>query len=248
MRWSFLLLMSCTASAAEPDGPGERYRYSPASRDGIGKFYQGREISHVMGHLGAGWLERESRVKEEAPEKLIEALPLAPDSVVADIGAGTGYFSFRISPRVPKGMVYAVDIQPEMIGKLRSTASKRGIRNVKPILSTESNPRLPPGAVDLALMVDAYHEFAYPYEMMTELFRALKPGGRAVLVEYRGEDPTIAIKPLHKMTEAQAIKEMQLIGFHHEKTLSVLPVQHILVFRKPQSPTSTKGAQKKGLP
>ncbi|MEM6532273.1 MAG: class I SAM-dependent methyltransferase [Myxococcota bacterium] len=240
MGWLLLVVLTGADGSKAPD---TRYEFGRASRDGIGKFYQGREISHVMGHLGAGWLERDSRLREEAPDTLVNTLPLSEDSVVADIGAGTGYFSFRIAPRVPKGLVYAVDIQPQMISKLRATAAKRGVPNVKPILSIETNPRLPARSVDVALLVDAYHEFAYPYEMMTALYDAMKPGGRAILVEYRGEDPSIAIKPLHKMTEAQAIKEMMLVGFTHEKTLRTLPVQHILFFQKPQTPASTKGAQ-----
>ncbi len=220
-------------SSAPKDAPEAGYRYGQASRDGIGKFYEGREISHVMGHLGASWLERSSREREERPKQMLEALDLEADDVVADIGAGTGYFSFRIAKHVAKGRVLAVDIQPEMLAKLRAKAKSTDTKNLEPIRGSVTDPNLPEGEVDLALMVDAYHEFSHPFEMMRALHRAMKPGGRVVLVEYRGEDPSIMIKPLHKMTEAQAKKELAKVGFKHKKTLEVLPIQHILVFEKP---------------
>lgn len=216
------------------DAPKAGYRYGTPSRDGIGKFYEGREISHVMGHLGASWLERDSREREERPAVLVQALGLEPDDVVADIGAGTGYFSFRIARVVPQGRVLAVDVQPEMLTKLRTRAQASGVDNVEPVQGSITDPNLPANTVDLALMVDAYHEFSHPYEMMGSLYRAMKPGGRVVLVEYRGEDPAIPIKRLHKMTEAQAKKELAKVGFAHVKTSEVLPIQHILVFEKPR--------------
>ncbi|MFM7427011.1 MAG: class I SAM-dependent methyltransferase [Elainella sp.] len=207
----------------------QRSRHNP---DGIGKFYLGREIAQVMGHQGAAWLERPSRELEEQPNAAIAALELQPTDVVADLGAGTGYFSLRISPLVPEGRVYAVDVQPEMIELLTFLQQEAGLENIVPVLGSETDPHLPPETLDLALMVDAYHEFAYPYEMMQGLVQALKPGGRVVLLEYRGENPFILIKGLHKMTQRQVRKEMQAVGLVWQETKSLLPQQHLMVFRK----------------
>lgn len=204
--------------------------------DGIGKFYLGREIAQVMGHEGAGWLERPERATQEQPAKLIAALPLRPGAVVADIGAGTGYYTFRIAPLVgargATGQVYAVDIQPEMLDFLRAKAARLHVTNVTPVLGTLTDPNLPAGAVDLALLVDVYHEFSEPYEMMQGIKQALKPGGLVFLVEYRAEDARVPIKPLHKMTVAQARKEIEAAGLKWKSTIESLPWQHIIVFRK----------------
>ncbi|MBW4489238.1 MAG: class I SAM-dependent methyltransferase [Trichocoleus desertorum ATA4-8-CV12] len=200
--------------------------------DGIGKIYMGREIAQVMGHQGAAWLERSSRSWEEQPQRVVEALDLQPADVVADIGAGTGYFSFRLSRLVPDGKVLAVDVQPEMIDILNFLKQENQATNVEPVLSTVQDPHLPTVSVDLALMVDAYHEFEYPQEMMTALVQALKPGGRVVLVEYRGENPLILIKGLHKMTQRQVKKEMQAVGLVWQETKNLLPQQHLMIFRK----------------
>ena len=200
--------------------------------DGIGKFYMGREIAEVMGHQGAGWLERPTRSLEEQPDAVIAALNLQPTDVVADIGAGTGYFSFRLSEKVPQGKVYAVDIQPEMLDILTFFKEESGADNVEPILGSETDPNLPPESIDLALMVDAYHEFAYPREMMESIVRSLKPDGRIVLLEYRGENPFIPIKGIHKMTQHQARKEMQAIGLVWKETQESLPQQHLMIFQK----------------
>lgn len=220
------------AVAADADA---RYQFGRASRDGIGKFYLGREISHVMGHLGASWLERPAREQEERTDLLIENLPLEADSVVADIGAGTGYFSFPIARRVPDGKVIAVDIQQEMLDIIKSRQADGAASNVETILGTENDIRLPDESVDLILIVDAYHEFSEPYDMGTSMARALKPGGRLVLIEYRAEDRSVPIKPLHKMTEEQAIREMAEVGLEWVRTDDVLPQQHFLVFRRPES-------------
>jgi ubiquinone/menaquinone biosynthesis C-methylase UbiE len=226
------LLALLTAAPALAD-TAPHYETRPPSRDGIGKVYMGREISHVMGHLGARWLERPDRAREELPERVVAEMALAPDAEVADIGAGTGYFSFRIARQVPDGRVYAVDIQPEMLDIMRARIEARGIDNVRLVQGTEDDPRLPPAAIDAVLLVDAYHEFAYPREMMEGIVRALRPGGRVFLVEYRGEDPAIPIKPLHKMTEAQARREMAAVGLRHVETRDFLPTQHFMVFEKP---------------
>jgi SAM-dependent methyltransferase len=209
------------------------YSYGAASRDGIGKFYMGREISQVMGHLGAGWLERPAREVEERTDRLLKNLPLRSEYVVADIGAGTGYFSLPIARRVSRGRVLAVDIQQEMLDMLTERSRKAGLDNIEPILGAVDDPRLPESQVDLVLMVDAYHEFSHPREMMHGIIRGLKPGGRVVLIEYRAEDPEVPIKPLHKMTEAQAIKEMEVIGLRWVETRGFLPQQHFMVFKKP---------------
>ncbi|QJD76998.1 class I SAM-dependent methyltransferase [Spirosoma rhododendri] len=208
------------------------YQYQDASRDGTGKFYKGREIAQVMGHLGASWLERPEREQEERTDLLLKALQLKPTDVVADIGAGTGFFSFLMAPKVSQGRVLAVDIQPEMIEYLNEGRAKRKATNVQPILGTESNPKLPSNSIDLAIMIDAYHEFSYPREMMQHLADALKPGGRIVLVEYRAEDPAVPIKPLHKLSIAQASNELKAVGLRLLKTDERLPQQHILFFGK----------------
>ena len=236
-----LLALSLALPACAKESPGaapsppaaDGYTLTEASPDGIGKVYQGREISFVMGHQGAGWLERPTREAEERTDLLLDNLPLKADDVVADIGAGTGYFSLPIAARVPQGRVLAVDIQQEMLDIVAGRAKSAGIANVEPVLATETDPRLPPGTVDLVLLVDAYHEFSHPREVMTGIVRGLKKGGRVVLIEYRGEDPAVPILELHKMTQAQARKEMTAVGLEWVETKDVLPQQHFMVFRKP---------------
>lgn len=226
-------LSAPTAIATAPATTSDAaYQQKAPSRDGIGKVYMGREIAQVMGHLGAGWLERPSREREEQPQTLITALNLKPTDVVADIGAGTGYFSFRLSPLVPQGKVLAVDIQPEMLEIVNAIKQEKKVTNVETVLGSITNPNLKDGSIDLALMVDAYHEFDHPREMMTAIAQALKPSGRAVLVEYRGENPLIPIKALHKMTQRQVRKEMATVGLTWLETKESLPQQHILIFRK----------------
>ncbi len=204
--------------------------------DGTGKVYMGRPIAKVMGYEGLYWLERPQRQDEERPEQVIEALDLQPTDVVADIGAGSGYFSARISSRVPQGKVLAVDVQPEMIEFLEQRIEEERIPNLEPILSELDDPHLPPESADLALMVDAYHEFAYPREMMQGIIKGLRPGGRVVLVEYKKENPLIPIKGLHKMTQVQARREMEAVGLEWLEAKSVLSQQHVLVFQKPDQP------------
>jgi len=210
------------------------YTTTRPSPDGIGKVYMGREIARVMSHEGADWLERPGREREEAPSNAIALMDLKPDDVVADIGAGTGYFAFRIAKLVPRGKVYAEDIEQAMIDDLKATIRKDGIKNVQPVLGTDEDPKLPENGVDVVLMVDAYHEFDHPREMMAAIVKSLKPGGRVIDLEYRGEDPDVPIKPHHKMTQAQAKKEMAAVGLEHVKTIEDLPQQHFMVFRKPQ--------------
>ncbi|WP_324676442.1 class I SAM-dependent methyltransferase [Hymenobacter sp. GOD-10R] len=209
------------------------YELRPATDpNGISKYYHGRQIAHVMGHEGAGWLERSDRGEEEGTAALLHELDLKPTDVVADIGAGTGYFSFRISPLVPKGKVLAVDIQPEMISALQENKARNKAKNVEPVLGTTKDPNLPAGTVDVVLIVDAYHEFDHPREMMRAIKNSLTPTGRVVLAEYRAEDPDVPIKRIHKMSIEQARKEMDSIGLEFDKNVEVLPQQHLLFFRK----------------
>lgn len=193
----------------------------------------GREIAKVMSYHGAGWLERPERRDEEQPERVLAELDLKPGMVVADVGAGSGYYSSRMAERVgPKGTVYAVDVQPEMLDILRLQMKQRRVANVEPILGTETDPRLPAGTLDLAIMVDVYHELAYPYEMLAAIVKALKPGGRVVFVEFRGNDPAVPIKAVHTMTEVQVRKEAAAQSLEWVKTVGGLPWQHLIVFRR----------------
>ena len=206
---SVALLLSHTINAKNVQRPVSTiYKKATPSRDGIGKFYMGREISRVMGHQGAEWLERPEREHEEMPTLLVELLKLKEGDAVADIGVGTGYIARRISPKIGEtGTIYGVDIQQEMLDLLAEKMSEEGITNVKGVLGTITDPKLPPESVDLAIMVDVYHEFSHPYEMMQNICRGLKTGGRVVFVEYRAEDRSVPIKRLHKMSELQVIKE-----------------------------------------
>ena len=222
------------AASAAPVAPAKpAYGTCTPSPDGIGKTWMGREISHVMGHPGIGWLERDDREKEEAPSKAIALLELAPDAVLADIGAGSGYYSFRIAPKLPRGKVVAVDIQPEMLEFLKKESARLKIPNVQPHLGAIDDVKLPADSLDAALMVDAYHEFDHPVEMLASLRLALKPRGRIYLLEYRAEDPKVPIKPHHKMSEAQVRKEFEAAGFRFVVNKPDLPWQHLLIFEKP---------------
>lgn len=248
-RITFVLVFTCCvvgAACAQPEKTSQDvkarelaseeaspYKTGRPSRDGIGKFYMGREISRVMGYRGASWLERPEREVEEATDVLIRELPLTDSSYVADIGAGTGYFSFRVAARIPQGRVFAVDIQQEMLDIITRRKTQTGILNIEPVRGNEQSPNLETGSIDLVLMVDVYHEFALPYEMMTAIVEALKPGGIVALVEYRAEDPAVPIKPLHKMTEKQARAEMEAVGLRWVETRGNLPQQHLLIFHKP---------------
>jgi SAM-dependent methyltransferase len=217
----------CLAAAAF-DG----YAVTAPSADGIDKTYMGRQIARVMGHEGAQWLERPSRETEEGAGKLVPLLGLRPTDAIADIGAGTGYFSFRMSAAVPRGTVYAEDLQPEMLAIIKARQAKGEGSNIVTVLGDIADPKLPAHSLDLILMVDAYHEFSFPREMGLAMVRGLKPGGRIALVEYRGEDPSVPIKDLHKMTEAQAKKEMSALGLTWQSTDETLPWQHLMFFRR----------------
>ncbi|MEO0474245.1 MAG: class I SAM-dependent methyltransferase [Bacteroidota bacterium] len=210
------------------------YSSGKQSYDGIGKYYMGREISQVMGHLGVSWLERPERDREEKTSLLLDNMELQAGEVVADIGAGSGYFTFRMAPKLSDGKVLAVDIQQEMLDIMAEKAKQQGISNVELIKGTEKDPRLPQGVVDKVLLVDVYHEFSYPREMMEAIVSSLSADGKVFLIEYRKEDPNVPIKPHHKMSEAQAVKEMAAVGLQLLENRTVLPRQHLMIFGKKQ--------------
>ncbi|WP_210519654.1 class I SAM-dependent methyltransferase [Hymenobacter terricola] len=241
-------MLSCTQLPAEtrPSASTERRMQAvvladtsgyemapPRDPNGIGTYYLGRQIAHVMGHEGANWLERSGRRQEEGTDLLLKELKLKPTDVVADIGAGTGFFSFQLAKKVPKGEVLAVDIQPEMIAALQENKRKLKMPNVRPVLGTTTNPALPADSVDVVLIVDAYHEFDHPREMGRAIRRALRPStGRLALVEYRAEDASVPIKRIHKMSVAQARKEMAAVGLVLTDSIETLPQQHLLLFKR----------------
>ncbi len=242
-----LLWMPMFLRADEPAKPGElRYEIrKDHDPNGIGKFYMGREIAHVMGFgpggQGAEWLERTEREREEKLSLLVRSLDLKPGMVVADIGAGSGVISLLMAERIlPDGKVLAVDVQQEMLDRLRERTKKLKITNVEPIKGTQKTTALKPESVDLAIMVDVYHELEFPYEMMLDISKSLKPGGRVAFVEYRKEDADVPIKLVHKMTEAQVKKEISQpeFGLKWTKTIGVLPWQHIVLFEKTKAEAS----------
>jgi precorrin-6B methylase 2 len=228
----FTLLLAANLTLAQQAIP-PGYISIPASTDGIGKRYMDREISGVMGWQGASWLERDKREREERTDLLLEALALQPGIVVADIGAGTGYLSRRMAPLVmPGGKIIALDLQPEMVNFLQTGVKRSGLSQIEVRLSSVDDIKLPKNSIDMAIMVDVYHELAYPYEVMSSIMQALKPRGRIVFVEYKAEDARVPIKPLHKMSEAQIKREAGIFSLEWERTVSTLPWQHVVVFRK----------------
>lgn len=210
--------------------PAGSYGECDPTPDGIGKTYCGREIAHYMTHHGIPWLERGSREAEERTSALLDALGLEPGMTVADIGAGSGRLTVPMARRVAPGTAYGTDIQPEMLAFLEARARSEGLPNLKGILGDPDRVLLPEGALDLVLLVDAYHEFEFPWEMLRSIRRALKPGGRVALVEFRAEDPDVPIKELHKMTEQQARREFEAAGLRWISTDPRLPWQHLVWF------------------
>ena len=208
------------------------YTFKRGDYNGIGKWYMGREIAYVMGFQGIGWLERSEREKEENVSSLIKNMKIKSNEVIADIGAGSGYHAFRIASLVTNGLVYAVDIQPEMLMAIEKTKEFRKVENIKTILGTEKTVELPKNSVDKILMVDVYHEFSFPVEMINSIKNALKPNGELFLIEYRAEDLKVPIKRIHKMTEEQAVKEMKAAGLVLKQNIDNLPWQHCMVFIK----------------
>jgi len=229
----FFLSVFCYAQNPQKEISGkEIYSYKTPDRDGTGKVYMGREISQVMNFMGMAWLERATRPQEENTELAIKNLPITKQSVVADIGAGSGYYTFRIAKRVPEGLVYAVEIQDPAIKYLEEKSKELKFDHVKTIKGSEKSPNLPENAIDLALMVDVYHELLYPHEVLQEIRKSLKADGKLLLIEYRGEDPKVMIKPLHKMTVDQVTKELNANGFKLIQNGQFMNVQHFLVFEK----------------
>lgn len=233
-----LIFLGCTPNATTKNNVVNRadkdttYQFKNASYDGIGKYYLGREISHVMGASGSIWLDRQERNDEENTDLAIAKLPITAASVVADLGAGTGYYSFRIAKRIPSGKLYAIEIQDEMLLQLKQRKTALRDTIVEIIKGTEQSVELPASSVDLLIMVDVYHELSYPKEILQSAYKALKPTGRILLLEYRKEDPTIPIKELHKMSVEQASKEMNANGFKLVSNEDFLPIQHFLLYEK----------------
>lgn len=218
-----------------PDSPAPpRYEFR-ANHDpnGTGKFYMGREIAEVMGPGGIEWLDRPEREEEEHPTNALDSLELRKGEVVADLGAGSGYFTFRMAPMVgAAGKVLAVEIQDAMLNTLRERAKALKATNVQVVQGSEVDPHLPAASVDLVLIVDVYHELAYPFEVMTKVREALKPGGRVAFVEYRKEDPAVRIKEVHKMSVKQLEDEMNAVGLVRVRAVETLPLQHLVIFEK----------------
>ncbi len=208
------------------------YTYKIDDPNGIGKWYMGREIAFVMGFEGMQWLERPDREAEENVNNLLKNMNIQPGDTLADIGAGSGYHVFKMSPILKNGLIYAVDIQAEMLNEIQSKKDRSNSNNIVIVLGTERSVNLPGNSVDKVLLVDVYHEFNYPYEMMQSIKKALRPNGKIYLVEYRGEDPRVPIKKIHKMTQKQAVKEMEAVGFKLLRNFENLPWQHCMVFLK----------------
>jgi ubiquinone/menaquinone biosynthesis C-methylase UbiE len=241
---SITVLLACIffatySQAADSPRYETRRNHDP---DGIGKFYMGREIAQVMGPGGMLWLERPERIEEEKPDLVIEALQLKGGETVVDFGAGSGYYTFRLAKAVgPRGAVIAADIEPKMLEFIRQRAVRENLTNVGLMNTTETDPKLPANRIDLVLLVDVYHELSFPYEVMSKIRTALKPKGRVVLIEFREEDDAVAIKPVHKMSERQAIKEMKAVGLRHVETVNTLPIQHLMIFEnEPQTKTRSQ--------
>ena len=237
LRPRHLLIFAALLTAVRADEPISPPRYETRSAHddhGIGKFYLGRESAQVMGHQAADWLERPQREDEERSDLLIEALKFHEGEVVADIGCGSGFISRKIARNIgATGVIYGVEIQQEMLDLLAKRMEQFKIHTVKPVLGTITDPKLPANSCDTMIMVDVYHEFDFPYEMIHHMIAGLKPGGRIVLVEYRKEDPAVPIKEVHKMSEAQVKKEMAAHPqLEYAATIAILPRQHIMVFKK----------------
>ena len=226
---ALVLSNQCVGQKADTD---EKYTFKRGDYNGIGKWYMGREIAYVMGFEGIGWLERSDRELEENVSSLIQNMGIKSNDTIADIGAGSGYHAFRMAPLANKGLVYAVDIQGEMLMAIEKTKESSKIKNVETILGSEKSVQLPKNSVNKILMVDVYHEFSFPVEMISSMKDALKPDGQLFLIEYKAEDSNVPIKKIHKMSEKQAVKEMEAAGFKLKENIDNLPWQHCMVFVK----------------
>jgi len=228
----FLQCITFQNSIAQKSNSDSLYTYGTASPGGTGKFYLGREIAHIMGASNAEWLDRSSRPREEHTQLTIDKIKVPATGVIADIGAGTGYYTFKLAPKVPEGKVYAVEIQDEMIAILNERKKKLNYTNVEVVKGSITSANLPANSIHLAIMVDVYHELEYPVEMLESIRKSLKNDGQLLLVEYKGEDPAVAIRPLHKTTVAQLNKELAANGFQLAYEGKFLPIQHFLLYKK----------------
>ena len=228
----FTALLISNECVGQKTNTDKKYTFKSGDDNGIGKWYMGREIAYVMGFEGIGWLERPEREKEENVSKLIQNMRIKSDDVIADIGAGSGYHAFRMAPLAKNGLVYAVDVQTEMLMAIEKNKEISKIKNIETILGTEKSVHLPKNSIDKILMVDVYHEFSFPVEMIASMKNALKSNGQLFLIEYRSEDPLVPIKSIHKMTEKQALKEMEAAGFKLKRNIDNLPWQHCMIFIK----------------
>ena len=227
-----LILLQWHQVIAQDKTPNANYTYKKGDPNGIGKWYMGREIAYVMGYQGMQWLDRPEREKEENTSTLLLNMAIDPEDIIADIGAGSGYHVFKMAKLAERGLIYAVDIQDEMLEEISNRKERDQIKNVRVIKGGEKNINIAENSLDKVLMVDVYHEFNYPAEMLVSIKKALKADGKLFLIEYRGEDESVPIKELHKMTEAQAIKEMEAAGLKLHRNIDNLPWQHCMVFIK----------------
>jgi SAM-dependent methyltransferase len=229
-----LILISCfltsNESIAQADSFDTKYTYKRGDFNGIGKWYMGREIAYVMGFQGIDWLERSEREIEEDVSTLIKNMKIKTNETIADIGAGSGFHVFKMAPLAKNGLVYAVDIQPEMLEAIELKKRSKKVSNVETVLGSKKSINLPKNSLDKILLVDVYHEFSYPAEMVESIKNALKPNGQLFLIEYRGEDSSVPIKKIHKMTEKQSIAEMEVAGFKLIENIDNLPWQHCMIF------------------
>lgn len=224
-----MTLHQCQGQAASQD-KNERYAYKTGDPNGIGKWYMGRQIAHVMGYQGMSWLERPEREKEEETSTLFKNMDIEPGDTIADIGAGSGYHVFPMAKMVGEGHIYAVDIQPQMLAEIERKKKSNATFNISTVKGNAKSIHLKENSVDKVLLVDVYHEFDHPYEMMNSIKSALRKNGKVYLIEYRGEDASVPIKAVHKMTQAQAVKEMEAVGFKLQENMNNLPWQHCMVF------------------
>jgi precorrin-6B methylase 2 len=227
-----MVLLPYYSGIAQNETTNGNYIYKKGDPNGTGKWYMGREIAHVMGYQGMQWLDRPEREEEENTTTLLQNMAIGPQDTIADIGAGSGYHVFKMAKLAPKGLIYAVDIQDEMLDEINHRKNRDQIQNVSIAKGGEKSINLAENSVDKVLMVDVYHEFSYPAEILASIKKSLKSNGELFLIEYRGEDESVPIKKLHKITEAQAVKEMKAAGMKLQRNMDNLPWQHCMVFVK----------------
>ena len=227
-------LSSCNACQAQQTATTTQvgYTYIKPTAGGTGKVYMGREIAAIMSATGGNWLDRDTRQEEENSTKILQYLQLKPTDVIADIGAGTGFYTFHMAPLVPQGKVYAVEVQDRFVEQLQDRKEKEETPHVEVVKGSPKSINLPEQSVDIALMVDVYHELEFPKEVLQDIHQTLKPDGRLILLEYKAEDPKVKIRALHKMSATQIKKELQASGFTLERRETDLPLQHVVVFKK----------------